>query len=1548
MSFRIILNRLDPEVFGSSGNDSLSVRNFGDDVYGLSGNDTFIMKDGFEGTFIGGSGNDTYSFARGVNTYIYEAGSSSNDVFKFRDDITYTESSFFELDERHLLIFFANASQSTAIMIIDWKIESNRIESWDLGSGNIKNYNEFSALITTSEDWKGSIKSELLFSPQFNYELNNALNQLIANAKDYELGANTTPYLSLSDVRVTELDSGTSSATFTAKLNQIATSDVTFRLVSLNNTALNGEDFDSIDRTFTILRGQSSITGTVQIKGDLLREGPESFYLAAGNIEGAKADFGLPFAFSTVTIDDNETGPLPKLSVLSMTAVEGNGAVARFTISLSEVATTDVSFQATTRSNTALAGSDFSHIDQIYTIRAGSRSLNIDVPLVNNSIAESDESFQLVLSRPRGAVFDRAASEIEGTATLRDDDRATVYSDPLFSQQFHLLNTGQLGGTSGADINIAPLIGQYTGRGVNVLVVDSGVDYTHRDLADNFNRSTDRGVSTPINDSYPFSGDAHGTFVAGIIGAANNNFGAVGVAPSSQLHGYRLEFSQPRDFTSDLAASFQEAAKYDVANYSLGYNFPGLDSVYNPAAAPMLSALVDATTVGRNGLGTVIVFAAGNSFEKGSDVNLYGLQSSINVVTVAALDRNWTYSTAREDDGYSTAGASILVSAPGTRIVSTDIVGTRGDATGDFFTNDGTSFAAPMVTGVVALMLQANPNLGFRDVQTILALSARKNDTEDIDWNYNGAKIFNGGGGHFNTNYGFGAVDAHAAVRLAETWLTIAKTQANRQFDTLSLTTGPIGGDSSKFTVKVGNTLELEHVRVQLDFSYSRLRDIQITLISPSGTSSDLLYRPTSGGLTSVSGEIQLTSVHFWGENPIGEWTLIIRDVGLNPALDTGVLRAATLVLVGSAPSADDAYFYTDEFTTLALEDPSRKTLDDPDGNTTINIAAMTSSNTVDLTTRTANLAGTVLTISDRTQVTKVLGGDGDDKIYGSTGAELLYGGRGKDIVSGGAGDDELRGGDGNDNLSGNSGNDKLIGGWGDDTIDGGDGTDIAYYVGEGFTSGIVVDLKTGSVTGGAGIDTLISIERVWGTEKADKFYGSESADFFVGDAGDDYVDGRGGADSYYIYNDFSACNFVFEGDTCIVNTKTWGADRLDNIETIVFVGATTVSKTIEEVKASPNSTRAPTFLTPVQQVSVVEDTSKTIAITATDADNDALTYTISTAAARGTTNISGGTITYTPAKDYNGTDSFVVTASDGKGGTAIQAINITVTPVNDAPVFADTSQAISAVVGTAKTVTLSATDVDGDALTYTVATPNKGTASISGNTVIYTPTSAASGNDSFLVTASDGRGGAAAQVVNVTIAASADTTPPSATSFSPIDGATSVAVGANIVLTFSEAIARGTGTITLRSGSATGAIVESFDAANSNRLTVSGSTLTIDPTSNLANNTIYFVTFASGAIKDTAGNAYSGTSSYDFQTTALAQGVTIAGTSGNDVLSGTQNRDIIQGLAGNDTIDGGSNVDTAIVSGLRAAYTTTQTSTGVWSVVGPDGTDTLRNIEYL
>jgi len=156
-----------------------------------------------------------------------------------------------------------------------------------------------------------------------------------------------------------------------------------------------------------------------------------------------------------------------------------------------------------------------------------------------------------------------------------------------------------------------------------------------------------------------------------------------------------------------------------------------------------------------------------------------------------------------------------------------------------------------------------------------------------------------------------------------------------------------------------------------------------------------------------------------------------------------------------------------------------------------------------------------------------------------------------------------------------------------------------------------------------------------------------------------------------------------------------------------------------------------------------------------------------------------------------------------------------------------------------------------------------------------------------------------------VTNNSTVDKTAPTVSTFAPTDGATGVLPDANIVVTFSEAIARGTGTITLRSVSATGTIVESFDAATSNRLTLSGSTLTIDPTSDLAANTQYFVVLTSGNIKDAAGNAYAGISTYDFKTASIFNG-----TANNDTLTGTIAADTINGLAGNDVITGGAGKD--------------------------------------
>jgi uncharacterized repeat protein (TIGR02059 family) len=197
------------------------------------------------------------------------------------------------------------------------------------------------------------------------------------------------------------------------------------------------------------------------------------------------------------------------------------------------------------------------------------------------------------------------------------------------------------------------------------------------------------------------------------------------------------------------------------------------------------------------------------------------------------------------------------------------------------------------------------------------------------------------------------------------------------------------------------------------------------------------------------------------------------------------------------------------------------------------------------------------------------------------------------------------------------------------------------------------------------------------------------------------------------------------------------------------------------------------------------------------------------------------------------------------------------------------------------------------------------------------------------------------AATTTVTNISTVDKTAPIISTFSPTDGLTGVMLGTNIVLTFSEVIARGTGIITLRSGSATGTVVESFDAVTSSRLNLSGSTLTIDPTNDLLSNTQYFVVFTSGNINDIAGNGYAGISTYDFRTVNIVNGTadndTLTGTVGTDIINGLAGDDIITGGAGTDSMDGGDGSDLYLVSA------TSDHGGAEFADTGASGTDEVR-----
>ncbi|MBD1912969.1 MULTISPECIES: S8 family serine peptidase [unclassified Leptolyngbya] len=623
----------------------------------------------------------------------------------------------------------------------------------------------------------------------------------------------------------------------------------------------------------------------------------------------------------------------------------------------------------------------------------------------------------------------------------------TTPNDPLFSQQWHLSNTGQSGGTAGMDLNVLPVWDDYTGRGVRVGVMDDSVEYLHPDLNDNYDTSIDIDTSERDDDAAPtWYDDIHGTSVAGLIAAeANNGIGGTGVAPDATLAGIRLDFYD-YNFEANASYGFRQMANFDVVNNSWGYSYPFYDNFDGKPGMPFYrDALQYAVENGRGGLGTSIVFAAGNSRTWGDNANFHNLNNSRFTIAVAALTHTGVHTY------YSSPGVNLLVSAfggdtPEDGIVTTDRTGYDGYS-GDDYTNQfgGTSSAAPMVTGVIALMLEANPNLGYRDVQEILAYSARQVDVDNNTWLTNGATNWNGGGLHHSSDYGFGLVDARAAVRLAETWTTqhTYSNEAQAQVSSSPAAAIPDNGEVSS-QITLTEEMDIDHVEVVVDISHTWIGDLELVLTSPDGTESILTSRPgatefSPNGLDSDNLRFTFGTTQFWGEESEGTWTLTVRDRAL---FDTGVLQSWTLRVYGDENTSDNVYIYTDAYGTVP-NDSARTTLTDNSGLDTLNAAATTTDLVLNLTAgSTSTIAGRTLTIAADTTIEQAFSGDGNDTISGNDAANFLRSGRGNDNTTGAAGNDIIWGEQGNDRLNGSNGSDSLIGGAGADNLLGGAASD--------------------------------------------------------------------------------------------------------------------------------------------------------------------------------------------------------------------------------------------------------------------------------------------------------------------------------------------------------------------------------------------------------------------------------------------------------------------------------------------------------------------------
>ena len=321
-------------------------------------------------------------------------------------------------------------------------------------------------------------------------------------------------------------------------------------------------------------------------------------------------------------------------------------------------------------------------------------------------------------------------------------------TDAFFYKQWGLNNISN----PNIDINMCQTWEISTGVNTKIAIIDSGVQLNHPDLQSNLsNLSYDTETSTSPSQVYLF----HGTFVAGICGAVTNNGQNIaGVAPNTQIISVSNSLSSYPDslLTSQkLAEGINWSVSSPDGNADIINNSWGFIDYNNLFSSSVLEdSIIIATTTGRDNKGCIVVFAAGNEDQSG--LRYPSNNPNLDLLNVGAIDINGNVAS------FSSIGEGLDVVAPGQCIISTDI----GSSTK---IDSGTSFAAPHVAGVAALMLSVNPCLTRQQVYDIIEQTAQKvNPTL-----YNYAVTANRPNGTWNEQMGYGLLDAYAATQMAKT-----------------------------------------------------------------------------------------------------------------------------------------------------------------------------------------------------------------------------------------------------------------------------------------------------------------------------------------------------------------------------------------------------------------------------------------------------------------------------------------------------------------------------------------------------------------------------------------------------------------------------------------------------------------------------------------------------------------------------------------------------------------------------------------------------------
>ncbi|XP_062998847.1 furin [Elgaria multicarinata webbii] len=461
-------------------------------------------------------------------------------------------------------------------------------------------------------------------------------------------------------------------------------------------------------------------------------------------------------------------------------------------------------------------------------------------------------------------------------------------TDPKFPQQWYLSNGNQ------RDLNVQEAWQQgYTGRGIVVSILDDGIEKNHPDLEANYDPAASFDVNDQDSDPQPrytqMNDNRHGTRCAGEVAAvANNGICGVGVAYNAKIGGVRMLDGEVTDAVEARSLGLNPN---HIHIYSASWGPEDDGKTVDGPARLAEEAFYRGVSQGRNGLGSIFVWASGNGGRDHDSCNCDGYTNSIYTLSISSTTQYGNV------PWYSEACSSTLATTYSSgsqnekQIVTTDLRQKCTDS------HTGTSASAPLAAGIIALALEANQNLTWRDMQHLVVRSSKPAHLNTNDWATNGV------GRKVSHSYGYGLLDAGAMVALARNWTSVGP----QQKCSIDILTEPkdigkrleVRQKVDACRGKASYVGQLEHVQARLSLSYNRRGDLAIHLVSPMGTRSTLLAaRPHDYSADGFSDWAFMTT-HSWDEDPAGDWVLEIENT--SEANNYGTLTKFTLVLYGTA-----------------------------------------------------------------------------------------------------------------------------------------------------------------------------------------------------------------------------------------------------------------------------------------------------------------------------------------------------------------------------------------------------------------------------------------------------------------------------------------------------------------------------------------------------------------------------------------------------------------------------------------------------------------------